>query len=97
MILVGATAVLWRGVLPSVWSYVGLALLVVLGLHRVLQVGAEIVKLFRTGGYFLEYQKPPNMVEMAERSFTLEAVVVSLLIAALSWPLLSWLRTLLTR
>ena len=97
IILVGATAALWRGVLPSVWSYMGLALLIVLGVHRVVQVGAEIVKLFTSGGYFLEYQKQPNMVEMAERSLTLETIVVSVLVVALSFPLLSWLRTLLAR
>jgi hypothetical protein len=97
VLLSGATAILWRSVLPSAWSYLGLALLVLLGLHRILQVGAEIVKLFSTSGYFLEYQKKPNVVEMAERSFTLEAVVISLLIVLFSWPILSWLRNLLAR
>lgn len=95
--LVGTTALLWRAALPSVWSYVGLALLVVLGVHRVLQVAAEVIKLFTHGGYFLGYQKQPNMVELAERSFTVEAVTISVLVAVISWPLLSWLRSLLAR
>lgn len=97
VVVVGTTATLWRSTLPSVWVYVGVSSLIVLGLHRVLQIGTEAIKLFNSGGYFLEHQKQPNVVEAVARSLTIEALIVSLLLALLSWPVLGWLRTLLAR
>ncbi|SFP90334.1 hypothetical protein [Variovorax sp. 770b2] len=97
LLLVGITAALWWGKLHKPWAYVTFALLAVLGLHRVLQAGVEFIRLFTRGGYFIEYQNTVDLVQMAERALTTEALLVSSVLAIAGWLLLRWLRALLSR
>lgn len=99
VLLVGITSAFWWGKLHKPWAYVTFALLAMLGLHRVLQAGAEVVSLIASapGGYFLEYQPQPDLAQLAERSLTLEALLVSAVLVVAGWPLLRWLRALLSR
>lgn len=97
VLLVGITAALWWGKLHKPWAYVTFAFLAVLGLHRLLQAGVEFTRLFTRGGYFIEYQNPVDLVQSAERALTIEALLVSSVLAIAGWPLLRWLRALLSR
>lgn len=99
VLLVGVTSALWWGKLHKPWAYVTFAFLAVLGLHRVLQAGADFIDVIAStpGGYFLEYQSQPDLVQLAERSLTIEALLVSTVLVVVGWPLLRWLRALLSR
>ncbi|MCR6477267.1 hypothetical protein NU688_13990 [Variovorax sp. ZS18.2.2] len=102
VLLVGITSAFWWGKLQKPWAYVTFAFLAVLGLHRVLQAGADFIGLIASastpGGYFLEYQQSqPDLVQMVERSLTTEALLVSTVLVVAGWPLLRWLRALLSR
>ncbi|MDQ0042458.1 hypothetical protein [Variovorax boronicumulans] len=97
VLLVGITSAFWWGKLQKPWAYVAFAFLAVLGLHRIVQVGAEFLRLFRRGGYYLEYQNQPDLAQLAERSLTIEALLVSTVLVVAGWPLLRWLRALLSR
>lgn len=95
--LVSITATSWWSKLSAPWAYVAFAFLGILGLHRCLQAISEFVKLFISGGYFLEYQKRPDFAELAARSFTVEALVISSVLAISGWFLLLWLKTIMVR
>ena len=72
--LAAVTAALWWASFQSPWSYFGLSVLTLLGLHRLIQILAEVVKLFPgTGGYFLEArQNPVRFVELSQKSLTMK-------------------------
>jgi len=97
VLLVGITSAFWWGKLHKPWAYVAFAFLAVLGLHRVLQAGVDLIGLFTRGGYFLEYQGQPDLAQLAERSLTIEALLISTALVVAGWPLLRWLRALLSR
>lgn len=97
LLLVSITAAAWWSKLSTPWAYVTFAFLGVLGLHRLLQAGAEFVKLFTRGGYFLEYQKRPDFVQAVEQSVTIEAILISSLLAIAGWFLLLSLKTFMVR
>jgi len=93
------TAVLWWSSFASPWAYLGLSHLTLLGLHRVIQLLAEVVKLFPgRSGYFLEArQNPVRFVELAQESLTIEAFVVSSLVVVAGIPMLLVLRAALAK
>ena len=89
-----AVAVLWRDTLPRPFFFFALSFVLVLGVHRVVQAVVEIGKFVWPGGggYFLEYQAKPSAYEAVESQLTLEAFVVALVTAVLSYFLLVFLR-----
>jgi len=95
VVLAGAVSVLWREVLPRPFFFFAVSFVLVLGLHRLVQAVVEIGKLvwLETGGYFLEYQAKPSAYEAVERQLTMEAFVIALVVAVLSYVLLMALRT----
>lgn len=96
--LVGVTAMSSWSRLSAPWAYVAFSFLGVLGLHRCLQVISVFVKgFFDTGGYFLEYEKKSNLVEMALSSITVEAFIISTVLAISGWYLLDWMKTVMIR
>lgn len=92
IVLIAGTSLAWWYSLKNPWIFLTVGFLGLLGLHRLIQVGSELLKLFRSGGYFLEYRKPVDMVQSALESLTLEAVVVSTLIVVGGMPMLYWLK-----
>ena len=99
VVLADITAALWWSSFSNPWLYLALSVLTLLGLHRVLQLLAEVVKLFPgTGGYFLEARRnPARFIELAQESLTLEAFIVSGLIVAAGVPVLMLLRAALIK
>lgn len=97
--LVVATAVVWWNRLQSPWTYLGLSILMLLGIHRVVQVGVAIVSpIIWSSDYFLEARKDPaRFWELSAQSLTVEAIVVSTLMVAIGLPVLRSLRTLLAK
>jgi len=97
--LAAVTAALWWASFHSPWGYFGLSILTLLGLHRVIQVLAEVVKLIPgTGGYFLEARRDPvRFVELVQEGITIEAFVVSGLVVAAGLPILFMLRSVLAK
>ncbi len=96
-LVVGTTAFLWRTSFTSLSTYVLFASLTVLGLHRVLQILSEVIKPFFISGYVLEKAKHQTFIEAAQQVITVEVIVISAVLAVTSWPLLSWLRALLSK
>ena len=99
IILSAVCAALWWQSLQSPWQFLVLALLSLLGLHRVVQVAAESFKLLRTelGGYFLEARKPPNLHELVLEQMTAEAFAIAGVVVIAGIPLLFWLRNALPK
>jgi hypothetical protein len=94
-VVVAVTAVvLWRNALPKPFFFFALSFVLVLGVHRAVQAVVEIGKFVLPGGGsdFLEYQAKPSAYEAVERQLTLEAFVVALVTAVLSYFLLVVLR-----
>lgn len=81
--------------------YLGFSILCMLGLHRIVQLFSEGVKLVffhRPGGFFLEVSDDPvRMLDLAERSFTIEALAVSALVVCAGLPVLVFLREAIAR
>lgn len=99
VVLIVATGATWWGRLQSPWKYIGLSILVLLGVHRAIHFGVLIVSpLFWTSDYFVAATKDPARYwDLLDQSFTIEAVVVSTLIVAIGLPVLRFLRSLLTK
>lgn len=99
LVLAGVFSALWRQSLQSSWQFFVFALLLLLGLHRVVQVFAEIVKLVRTelGGYFLESRKGADFYERVQEQLTVEAFVIAGAVVVIGIPLLFWLRNALLK
>ena len=97
--LAAVTAALWWRTLQSPWVYLVLSVLALLGLHRVIQAAAELVKLLGFGGgYFLEArQNPAKFVELAQEAINAEAIVVTLVVLAVGLPLVRMLWSLLPK
>jgi len=96
--LVGTTCWVWRGTVP-VGSYAALSVLALLGLHRLIDVAADLVRT-KPGGYYLEPQEPGKQIEavqVAIRSMTVSSLVLSTLLLLLGFGLLLWMRGLLGR
>lgn len=89
-----AAAVLWRDTLPRPLLFFTLSFVLVLGVHRVVQAVVDIGKAAwpRAGGYFLDYQANSTAYEAVARQLTLEASVIALVVAVLSYFLLRALR-----
>lgn len=99
LILAGVFSLLWRHSFQSPWQFFVFALLLLLGLHRVVQVCAELVKLVRTelGGYFLEARKGADFYERVQEQLTVEAFVIAAVVVVAGIPLLFWLRSALLK
>ena len=91
-----SSAIWWR-TLSSPYIYGGLSLLICLGLHRVLQSFAELIKMFGSAGYFLVYKERAPATEEILKTLNTETFVLSVLLVALGTPLLFLLRNLLLR
>ena len=90
------TAYLWWPTLKSPWQFAVLALLVCLGMHRLLQVVAELVKKTTTfEGFIVARRDRPNFAQLAVETLTLEAAIVATLLVAIGVPVLVWLRNAL--
>lgn len=97
VLVVSVTSALWWRSLTSPYAYASFTFLAMLGLHRLLQAAAEFVKFFTHGGYFLEYQqRPEDFARQVERHLTVEALLISLALVVLGWPLARWLRARLS-
>ena len=93
LLLTAVTAALWWKSMAAPWQYVALAALVCLGLHRVLQVTAELIKKTAfVGGYFVARRDKPDFAQLVEEAFTIEAILVSILLVAIAAPTLVWLK-----
>jgi hypothetical protein len=99
LLLAGVFSVLWWQTFHSPWQFFVFALLLLLGLHRVVQVFAEVVKLVRTelGGYFLESRKGADLYERVQDQLTVEAFVIAGAVVVVGIPLLFWLRSALLK
>jgi len=82
----------WWNSFQNPWAFLTVGFLGLLGLHRVIQVGSDFIKLSRGGGYFLEHRKPVDMVQATLDSLTVEAAIVYVLIVAGGMPMLFWLK-----
>ena len=92
-LLSAACSLWWRSEVSKPWLFWFLGFLLLLGLHRLLQAGLEVGKIFFGRGYFLEGGKvTPTMVELAAKELTVEAVALALILAVLGIPLLSIVR-----
>ena len=97
LVVVISSALWWRS-LSSPYAYASFALLAMLALHRLLQAAAELFKFFTHGGYFLEYQqRPEDFAHQVERHLTVEALLISLALVLLGWPLSRLLRARFSR
>jgi hypothetical protein len=90
--LVAVTSAAWWRDLRHPWLFAVVGLLAVLGVHRVIQVGAEVSKLFLGRGYFLEGRPTPSALQLAQEGLTVEAGAVSVLVAVFGFPVLLWLK-----
>ena len=95
--LSGTASLLWWRTLASPATFGLAALLATLGLHRVLQAVAEVLKLFTGGGYFLEARERSDVVQLAKENLNTEVVVLCVLLVALGMPLLYWLRSAMVK
>jgi hypothetical protein len=91
------TSLLWRLELQNPGLYAVAGFLATLGLHRLLQAGAELTKLFIPGGYFLESRPKPDIVQLAKETLNTETVVLSVLLVAIGVPLLRWLKAAMVK
>ena len=83
----------WRGEIAKPWLFWFLGSLLLLGLHRLLQAGLEVGKIFFGRGYFLEGGKvTPATIELLTRELTLEALALAVILAVLGIPLLAMVR-----
>ena len=89
--MTGIAVLLWWKALSNPAAFAVAAFLSTLGLHRVLQIRAELVKLF-WGSYFLVARKSLDIVQLAKESINTETVVLCLMLVAFGIPLLYWLR-----
>jgi len=95
-----ASAVWWQR-LESPWAYLGLSVLCMLGVHRAVQFvaeGAKLVFFTQPSGFYIEGSADPvRMLDLAERSFTIEAIVVAAFVVCVGLPILMYLRDALSR
>jgi hypothetical protein len=96
-VMAGTTSLLWWRTFASPATFGVVALLAMLGLHRILQAVAEFLKLFVGGGYFLEARERPDVVQLAKESLNTEVVVLCVLLVTLGIPLLYWLRSVMVK
>ena len=83
VVAISCTAVWWR-TLPSPWLFLVLALLVLLGLQRVISGSWTLAKSgFGSGGFYLQRQS-----EMPEQTLLMESAAVAVLLVVLGVPLL---------
>lgn len=92
LVLITGSSFAWWNSFQNPWVFLAVGFLGLLGLHRVIQLGSEFLKLFRSGGYFLEYRKPADLVQATLDSLTLESIIVCVLIVAGGMPMLYWLK-----
>jgi len=95
--MAAVTSLLWRQELQNPGLYALAGFLATLGLHRLLQAGAEIAKLFNPDGYFLEARPRPDIVQLAKETLNTETIVLSVLVVAIGIPLLYWLKAAMVK
>lgn len=96
-VMAGTTSALWWRTLGNPAVFAIAAFLLSLGLHRVLQALAELVKLISAGGYFLEVREKPDVVQLARESLNTETLVLCTLLVIIGVPLLFWLRSAMVK
>lgn len=89
------TSLMWWQTMSSPWSFLLLALLAMLGLHRMIQMLASFLDLFRGGGYFLEYRTPTDALTRMKEGITGETIAVCIALVVLGIPLLKWMQRML--
>jgi hypothetical protein len=89
------TARLWWASLQSPWTYLLLAILSLLGLHRLVQALVEILNLLGAGrSYFLVARRDqPGFWKLVDEAMTVEAVVVTGIVLVAGYGLLLLLRS----
>ena len=94
LMLAAGCSFMWRDILARPALFFLLSLVVVLGVHRLCQALLEAGRLLWPGsrGYFLEHQPTPSMIELFERGLTIEAFLLAIIAAAVSYPLLLAIR-----
>ncbi|NPC55695.1 hypothetical protein [Caenimonas soli] len=98
LMLVGVTSAMWWRTFQTPWQFAILGMLVLLGLHRLVQVVAEAIKLASpVQGYFLEARAKPNFLEIARENLNIEALLVTAVVVVAGIPLLLWLRSALPK
>lgn len=90
--MAAVTSLLWRQDLHNPGLYAITGFLTTFGLHRLLQAGAEIAKLFIQDVYFLESRPKPDIVQLAEETMNTETFVLGVLVVVLGIPLLHRLK-----
>jgi len=87
----------WWRTLAMPWFFTFVALLAMLGLHRVLQFLAELFKVATAGGYILEARPRPDPSQFLRESLSTELLVVCLLMLVVGTPLLFGLRAAMAK
>lgn len=87
VVAISCGAVWWR-TLPSPWLFLVFALLVLLGLQRIISGAWSLAKLgLGSGGFYLQRQS-----DMPEQALLLESGAVALMLVVLGVPLLMALK-----
>ena len=94
LIVAAGCSFMWRDVLARPVLFFLLSVVVVLGIHQLGQAFLEVGRLFWPGsrGYFLEHQPTPSVIKLFERGLTIEALLLAIVAAAASYPLLLAIR-----
>jgi hypothetical protein len=94
LVVAAACSFMWRDILARPTLFFLLSVVVVLGMHRLVQVFLEVGRLLWPGSrsYFLEHQPTPSVIELFERGLTVEAFLLAIVAAAASYPLLLAIR-----
>ena len=81
-------AIVWWRTLPSSWLFFVFALLILLGLQRIISGAWSIAKMgFGSGGFYLQRQS-----DMPEQTLLLESAAVAFLLVVLGVPILMVLK-----
>jgi hypothetical protein len=99
LVLAAICSVFWWKSFQNPWQFFVFALLLLLGLHRVVQVFSEAAKLLRNelGGYFLETRKGADFYGRIQEQLTVEVFVITGVVVIVGIPLLFSLRSALQR
>ena len=99
IVLSVVTTWLWWSVLQAPWTYFFLALVSLLGLHRVVQAVVEVLNLLGAGrSYFLVARRDdPGFWKLVDEAMTVEAIVVTAIVLVAGYGLLLLLRSYLVK
>jgi hypothetical protein len=93
--LIAVTSALWWRSIQSPWAFAIIGFLALLGVHRAVQAGTEVGKVFIGGGYFLEARTNASLAQLARENITLESLAISFAVVVAGLPLLFWLKRVL--